>query len=96
MGVIIGAIAPYLFRKVEGLFRPKTGDAKMAAVLGAVKAILEPLATAGSAPPLPADDALRAILEDLLKSEKAQATWREKGVLSTGGKQLIVEIVGEL
>lgn len=96
MGALVGALAPFLFRKVEGLFRPKTGDAKMAAVVGAIKAIVGPLAAAGSAPPLPNDGDLRKLLEDLLKQEKASSTWREKGVLSTGGKQYIVEIVGEL
>lgn len=96
MGSLIGAIAPFLFRKVEGLFRPRTGDQKMAAVMDAVKAILGRLATAGEAPALPADSELRAILEELLKAEKQQPTWREKGTLSTGGKQYIVEIIGEL
>lgn len=96
MGALIGTIAPFLFRQVERMFRPKTGDAKMGAVMDAVKAIVGRLATAGEAPALPPDGELRAILEDLLKQEKGAATWREKGTLSHGGKRYIVEIIEEL
>lgn len=98
MGItaLIGTFAPFLFRRVEALFRPKTGNEKMAAVMEATKAIVGRLATAGEAPALPPDPELRTILEGLLNQERASGTWREKGVLSKGGKQYIVEIVGEL
>ena len=96
ISALLGALAPVLFRRVEGLFRPKQGNEKMAAVIGAIKAILGPLAASGAGPAVPPDSEIRALLEELLSQEKATATWREKGELSAGGKRWEIEIIKEL
>ena len=94
---ILTMVAPPLFRFVESKFKPKTGATKMTTVLNAIKALLEPLATAGElGGAVPSDNELLQLLEQLLTQEKAKADWKETAILELEGRKLIVQIIGEV
>lgn len=55
---------------VEKLFGAKTGPDKLASVIGALKPIVEKLATAGKLPGIPDDTTLQTVIETVLQDMK--------------------------
>ena len=93
---LIARYAPQRLREAEELLPPGSGPEKKRMVLAGLLPILTQLAAAGRAEALPDDSILGQILEEVLAAEKAKPDWREKGLLSVGGKRLVVQVIGEL
>lgn len=93
---LIARLAPQRLREAEDLLPPGTGATKKQMVLASLRPVLAQLATAGIAEALPEDSALGDIIEAILTEEKMKPDWKEKGVLSVGGKRFVVQIIGEL
>lgn len=93
---LLARLAPQRLREAEDLLPPGTGATKKQMVLASLRPVLAQLATAGIAEALPEDSVLGDILEAILAEEKMKPDWKEKGLLTIGGRRLIVQIVGEL
>jgi hypothetical protein len=93
---LLARLAPQRLREAEDLLPPGTGATKKQMVLESLRPVLAQLATAGIAEALPDDSVIGQILEEILTAEKAKPDWKEKGVLSVGGKRLVVQVIGEL
>jgi hypothetical protein len=65
-------LIPGIIKGLEGLFGPKTGDAKMAAAVNMVTEAAKALATAGKIPGVPDASAITALIESKVQELKAQ------------------------
>jgi hypothetical protein len=75
---------------------PGTGPTKKQMVLDGLRPILAQLATAGLAEALPEDSVIGQIVEEILIQEKAKPDWKEKAILSMGGKKFEVWVIREI
>jgi hypothetical protein len=79
-----GPLIPPLVQFVESAFGPKTGPTRLDTVMNSLKALLVPMATAGTVAGVPSDAELKAAIEAVLANMKANGQLAVGAVAAPG------------